>query len=209
MPVVFEKNDGHSPEEVRFIVRKIDHSVFFLDNKVLFSSAPSRAVSRPEAVTAPRDKTNFVAMEFVDAQRQTPRIEHLLKARGLYVGGQRGRQPLTLAAGIVYRAIYPGIDLHFHNAEGRMRYEFVLTPRARAEPHNRREREPHRACVNRNAATVRASCVCDREWIETDDWRAIRGGFAHRRENHSDGGPPRREHPYRPGDRVLHLPRWK
>src|SRR2546426_10909798 len=79
LPVVFEQNSGQAPEQVRFLVRKPDHSVFFLRNEIVFSAG--RRDTRNRKVAGPLgDDGDIVTMQLVDAGGEGPQIGEAMKA---------------------------------------------------------------------------------------------------------------------------------
>ena len=116
MPLFFLANHGQAPPPVRFLAKAPGLTAYFSPGEVLFHVAGktlrmhfegTARASRPEAGDRLPGVANFLT---------GPKDRWLLE------------QPLY--GGVVYRSLYPGIDMVYGGAGRNLKSEFVLAPRA-------------------------------------------------------------------------------
>jgi len=157
LPLSFVPNAGQSNPAVRFQVRSKGGTLFFTPNEVVLSlPASARApdtTGRPVApapkpdpngrgrpghsrdvLTAPPVSPAVVRVRFEDAN-PTPEVRGIERLPGIvnyFIGNDptKWRTNLPTYAGIVYREVYPGIDLRYEGTEGVLKGTYVVSPGA-------------------------------------------------------------------------------
>jgi hypothetical protein len=121
LPLSFVPNAGQADQRILYSAQGPGYGFAFTRNRALF------ALVRGDARTA-------LGLRFVNGD---PHVE--LAGRGLssgtvnYLLGNdpaRWRTGLPAYESVVYRDLWPGIDLLFRGAEGKLKYEFLVRPRA-------------------------------------------------------------------------------
>jgi hypothetical protein len=123
LPVAFVPNAGQEPGGIRYVARGAGYSFAFTAKSVRVSLAKGRAVQS-------------LSLDFVGAN---PRVrvsarERLGGMANYFVGSDRSRWHAGLATyrEIVYRNLWPGIDMRWRGANGTLKYEFLVRPGASA-----------------------------------------------------------------------------
>ena len=121
---VFEPNRGQTDEEVRFIGRGRDYTVFLTATEAVFALR-SRTPDGRHDVAA-------VRMRLLDANA-SPDVtgSDELPGKVNYVPGTGADIRLNgipTYAMVRYSAVYPGVDLVYHDTAGKLEYDFVVHP---------------------------------------------------------------------------------
>ena len=111
----FEANRGQWPAAVRFVARD--------GAATLFLTADQAVWRLRDGATARMRWPGARADAPLTGQARLPGRVHY--ARGAQAGWH---QDVPLYARVVYRGLYPGIDLIFHDERGRIEYDFVVAP---------------------------------------------------------------------------------
>ncbi|HEU0315766.1 MAG TPA: SBBP repeat-containing protein [Solirubrobacteraceae bacterium] len=113
-PLGFEPNLGQTDPTVSFLARGPAGSIY---------------LTRSEAVLA-LGRTDVLRMRLVGAQpAATITGAGVLPGRVGYLRPGIARTGPTFGA-VVYRSVYPGVDLRFHGTAGQLEYDFDVAPRA-------------------------------------------------------------------------------
>jgi hypothetical protein len=119
LPLAFERNAGQTDTAVLFSSRGPGYRIFFTAAGVTLSS-PNGAIR----------------MQLKDAN-PNPEVRggDLLEGVANYLAGDSGgwHTGIPLYGKVIYRNIYPGIDLVFHGNDGQMEYDLILGPRVSPE----------------------------------------------------------------------------
>ena len=125
LPLPFIKNEGQKDKEILFYREGMGHAAYFTregvslsfgqSGKVTLSAAAGRLTPVPLGAAAP------------------PTVEAVGRQEGkvnYFTGRDPGKWRTDVAAysAVVYRNIYPGIDMKFHGPASRLRYEITLSP---------------------------------------------------------------------------------
>jgi hypothetical protein len=123
LPVTFVPNVGQEPGGVRYAARGAGYSFAFTAKGVRISLAKGRVAQS-------------LSLEFVGAN---PRVrvharERLGGTANYFAGSDRSKWHAGLATyrEIVYRNLWPGIDMLWRGAKGTLKYEFLVRPGASA-----------------------------------------------------------------------------
>jgi hypothetical protein len=121
LPLVFVPNAGQSEARVRFLAQVGGVSFFFTRGEAVLAFARG-------------ERGQALALRFLDAN---PAVQVVGRRRGLgRVSYLRGTDPRAWRSGLptfaelVYRELWPGIDLAFSGAAGELKYELRLRPGA-------------------------------------------------------------------------------
>jgi hypothetical protein len=120
LPLYFVENQGVYPDEVRFYIQGADKTLFFTDHGVTVAF-------RNE------ERGWTVKLDFVDANPEARPIG--LKRQAAVFSYFKGPQEdwkagLPSFSSIVYRDLWPGIDLAYNGTVNQLKYEFVVAPGA-------------------------------------------------------------------------------
>ncbi len=148
-PLLFVKNEGQSAPEVAFTVHGSDKTLYFTSEGLAFSilvpresGSESRGTRRLESLLegagkpreereAPRERWTL-KLGFVDAERVRPEGERPAETVISYFKGPKNEHLSGVSAynSIVYRDLWPGIDLVYDGDANHLKYRFVVRPGA-------------------------------------------------------------------------------
>ena len=122
IPLTFEPNYGQADPSVRFLARGNGYGLFFTDTEAIVSFA------RPDPVA--------VRMKLV-GQNEHATIEALETQAGAshyFLGSNSGdwQGSVPHFGRILYRSVYPGIDLVYYGNQRQLEYDFTIAPGANA-----------------------------------------------------------------------------
>jgi hypothetical protein len=124
MPLLFVENRGQADPRVAYQLQGRDTAAYFTAQGLTFSFTQSAKQSR--------QRWNL-KLDFVGADAATrPVGRHLTPARMSYFSGppESWRTGIRSYGAIVYRNLWPGIDLVYSGTTDRLKYEFVVKPGA-------------------------------------------------------------------------------
>jgi uncharacterized repeat protein (TIGR02543 family) len=118
MPLSFIPNKGQMDRQVYFYIQGKDKSVYFTSTGLTY------ALSSPRWV---------VKLDFVGARKDVK--PELLEKSGTVISYFKGKAEewktgLQAASKIIYRELWPGIDLVYYGTVNKMKYEFIVHPGA-------------------------------------------------------------------------------
>ncbi|KAF0192362.1 MAG: hypothetical protein FD165_987 [Gammaproteobacteria bacterium] len=128
-PLRFERNDGQVSAQVRYLARGRGYTLFLARDEVVWSLAGDADPATNQSAS--------VRLRFVGADPAPP-----VEGRGLQPEKRNyltGSHPDAWHTGVpvfdtvVYRALYPGINLVFHGEGNAAEYDFVVNPGARTD----------------------------------------------------------------------------
>lgn len=123
VPFYFERNQGQSPPQVKFLARAAEAQIFLTSREVIFDLP----------ATGPKESVSF-SMRFKDAN-QAPYVtaDEPLSGRTNYLVGNdpsHWNTKISHYGRVRYRELYPGIDLVFYENQGQLEYDFLVAPGA-------------------------------------------------------------------------------
>jgi len=145
LPLYFIENRGQMDSRVTYYVKGHDKSLFFTSQGVTFllrgnselSSTPGAVISRasysPDTSKLDRSLRWAVRLEFLGANADVkPAGIDRTKAVISYFKGKRDdwKAGLKTYSGVMYRDLWPGIDLIYTGTVNRLKYRFVVKPGA-------------------------------------------------------------------------------
>jgi len=133
VPLYFEINQGQADAQVKFVSRGAGHTILLTPSRaalILTERERGRTGSKTERKTS----GTVVNMAFVGANRR-PEIsgmEELSGKSNYFIGKDPGKWRTNIATygRVLYRELYPGIDLVFYGCKGKLEYDFVVRPGA-------------------------------------------------------------------------------
>jgi len=125
MPLTFIPNKGQMDKQVYYYVQGKDKTVYFTSEGVTYS-LNSKDSLQPS-------KRWVVKLEFVGARKDV--IPECLEKNGAVISYFKGKEKdwktgLQAASKILYRELWPGIDLVYYGTVNKMKYEFIVHPGA-------------------------------------------------------------------------------
>ena len=121
LPVMFERNDGQWDSQAKYRARGAGFEVFFTQGAARIVRRDSRGFSS-------------IQMRFVGARYGVAPIGHdPLTLRTNYLRGVSPSDTIVDVPSfsrVTYASAYPGIDVVYHGATGRLEYDFVVAPRS-------------------------------------------------------------------------------
>ncbi len=132
LPLLFIENQGQVDEAVRYYVKASGQTVYFTEENIVFDLVRYDLAEADDTA----DRLVF-SLDFLGANSQ-PAIEGSGKD-GAVVNYFIGNDPENWHANVptyrelVYRDIYPNIDLRLYGGGGMLRYDFVVNPGATPE----------------------------------------------------------------------------
>lgn len=134
LPLSFEPNQGQTDPHVRFVSRGSGYTLFLTDTGPVLSldRAPSTR-HRPRA-RQERATSTVLRMQLAGANRDA-RMTGLDKLPGVtnYISGNdagKWRTGVPTYAKVTHHRVYPGIDMVYYGRQGRLEYDFVVSPGA-------------------------------------------------------------------------------
>ncbi len=142
LPLYFVENRGQLDARVAYYVQGHDKSIYFTSQGVTYAltgggEAKGEPRVRPVGFrqAAPASQHWAVKLDFVGANQVTPAGEERAAAVVSYFKGPREdwKAGLPTYSSVVYRELWPGIDLRYSGTVNRLKYEFVIQPGASTE----------------------------------------------------------------------------
>jgi hypothetical protein len=134
LPLYFEPNQGQTERQVKFLSRGAGHTLFLTPSKAVLLLTRREPGPIERWNTARRVSGAVLDMSFIGANR-SPQVlgqEEMPGKVNYFVGAntRRWRTNIATYARVLYRNLYPGIDLTYYGREGQLEYDFVVRPRA-------------------------------------------------------------------------------
>jgi uncharacterized repeat protein (TIGR01451 family) len=135
LPLSFEANQGQTDARVKFISRGRGYALFLAPDEAVL--ALQQAERQPASQRSAGQQAAVLRMKFVGGN-PTPQIVGEGAAPGhinYLVGNDatRWRTGVPTYAQVVYRELYPGIDLIYYGNQQQLEYDFRLAPGSRPE----------------------------------------------------------------------------
>src|SRR5580704_15498396 len=126
LPLIFEPNQGQTDPRVKFLARGAGYT--------LFLDAAGAMIAMQTAHSSAGHGEQFVGMKLVGANpAAATKGTNPLPGKSNYILGnepQLWHTGIPQFAGARYQSVYPGIDLIFYGNQGRLEYDFQVTPGA-------------------------------------------------------------------------------
>jgi len=135
LPLSFIRNDGQLDRKIRFYERGPGHATFFAEDGVYLSLGYGYGLTGTASGSATRNRgATLIKLAFVGA-KQAPSIvpegqqEHRVN---YFIGNDRTRWKTGIPTyrAVVYRELYPGIDIRYYGNNRQLEYDVVVKPGA-------------------------------------------------------------------------------
>jgi hypothetical protein len=137
LPLYFVENRGQLDEQVAYYVQGKDKTLYFTSEGLTFALSPGPELGEGEAQNGtPRDVQRWaVKLDFVGSNPDVQPVG--VSETGALISYFKGRPDqwvtgLKTYSRIVYRDLWPGIDLEYSGTVNRLKYQFVVQPGADA-----------------------------------------------------------------------------
>jgi hypothetical protein len=126
LPLVFEKNEGQTDRQVKFLARGDGYGLFLTPNEAVLKLQSSRNKSKqqPSVVRMRLAKAND--RPAVTGTGQLPGKSNYFISKD----SAKWRRNVPQFARVRYREVYPGVDLVYYGKQGHLEYDFELAPGA-------------------------------------------------------------------------------
>lgn len=134
-PLSFEANHGQAESQVHFVARGDGYNVFLTADEAVFVMHPPRERAVEQAETdAPSALPTVVRIQVVGGNpaSQVYGVEELPGKSHYFIGNDPARWHTNVPtyARVVYRDVYPGIDLLYYGHQRQVEYDFIVAPGA-------------------------------------------------------------------------------
>ena len=156
LPLAFEKNEGQTDAQVKYMARGNGYVLFLTANDAVFAlrsqagasdtpavskAAVQRAQRRgqnPKRNNAQKDSTAVVHMQLNggSALARVSASDEMAGKSNYFVGNdpKQWHADVPHYARVSYHDVYPGVNLAFHGAQSQTEFDFVVAPEANAAP---------------------------------------------------------------------------
>src|SRR5579864_13472 len=153
LPLAFEKNQGQTDPQVKYMARGNGYAVFLTGTETVFAlSASSQATSsarvapkRGVGITsrvadhkAEKEPTAAIHMKLVGGNPQSEIVaaNQLPGYSNYFIGNDptKWQQGVKQYAAVSYRDVYPGVNMAFHGEQRQLEFDFIVAAGARTEP---------------------------------------------------------------------------
>ena len=125
LPLAFEANQGQTDPKVRFLARGSGYGLFLTaDEAVLTLQQSQRAASGPSVVR--------MGLANANPRASVSGTDELPGKSNYFIGNDptKWRRNVPQFARVRYAGVYPGIDLVYYGSQGRLEYDFEVSPNA-------------------------------------------------------------------------------
>ena len=136
--LVFEPNSGESDPSVRFVARGLGYSLFLTDTQsvmVLLRRDSDEGWAPP--LRPVKTKSAVLRMKLFNARphQKVAGVQRLPGTANYFLGNdpKKWRTNVPTYAKVRFGQVYPGIDLLYHGDQGRLEYDFIVSPGAHPE----------------------------------------------------------------------------
>ncbi len=152
-PLAFERNEGQTDAQVKYMARGNGYTLFLTANDAVFSlhssstSGVGSAASRRAAWDtkkssgkrrAHNDSTALVHMQLAggNSQAKVAASDVLSGTANYFLGNDpsKWRKNVPCYARVSYQDVYPGVDMAFHGAQRQLEFDFLVAPGANPQP---------------------------------------------------------------------------
>src|SRR5258708_597345 len=150
LPLVFEKNEGQTDPQVKYVAETNGYTVFLTPNDAVLSlhassrtrsrsrigSSRRRELPRQSAKSAITSGVVRVHMVGANSRVEMAASDKLVGQTNYYIGNDPKKwQPGVAHYGrVTYKNIYPGVDMAFHGQQRQVEFDFIVAPGANPKP---------------------------------------------------------------------------
>jgi hypothetical protein len=135
LPLTFERNQGQTDPQVKFVTRGEGYSAFLTAGGITLSLRPANAAPAQEAGSlSPKTATTILKFKLIGAAPNPAVVgEDLQPGRVNYFIGRdpaKWQRNVPTYAQVRYKNVYPGIDLVYYGNHRQLEYDFAIAPGA-------------------------------------------------------------------------------
>ena len=134
LPMSFEKNFGQGGAGADFVARGSGYSVFLAPGEAVLALKKQKPLDRPSnGFAGNKERAATIRMTLVGSGPARAAAEDQLPGKVNYFLGNdatKWRRDLPTFAKVRYPGVYPGIDVVYYGNQGRLEYDFIVTPGA-------------------------------------------------------------------------------
>jgi hypothetical protein len=139
LPVTFEKNEGQSDTQVKFLARGNGYTLFLTDREAVLrlrapngNAAETKRFANARASKSETSADSVVRLSLA-ASNPSPQLEGLemQAGRSNYLVGNnpaRWQQNVPLYGRVKYRDVYPGIDAIYYGNQNQLETDYIVSP---------------------------------------------------------------------------------
>jgi hypothetical protein len=147
LPLTFIPNEGQVHEKVQYYTQGLGRTFYFTKEEAVFTFRKASSKKRKRFAADPQEREHIeeespirgmnLALQFIDANPHVE-VEGQHEAIGkvnYFIGNDPTKWVTDLSTyhEVVYRELWPGIDLLFTEKNGRLKYDFIVRPGANIE----------------------------------------------------------------------------
>ncbi len=143
LPIQFEANQGQVDESVKFLARGQGYNLFLtptesvmvLHQREVSKQKPAQAGHDPLAMAEPAPLKQAVVRMKLEGANPSPGMDGMEQLPGIvnyFIGNApaKWRTKIPTYAKVQYKDAYPGIDLAYYGNQGKLEYDFIVSPGA-------------------------------------------------------------------------------
>ena len=132
LPVRFEANRGQTDARVRFVSRVDGYTLFLTPAEAVWSLGGETAAGRGHKGAAGGKATLRMRLAGADTAPAVEGLDPLPGGSNYLIGRDASRWVSDVPAfgKVLYKAVYPGIDVVYYGTDGRLEYDFRVAPGA-------------------------------------------------------------------------------
>ena len=132
LPMSFEKNVGQAGAGADFIARGSGCSVSLASGEAVLALKKQRPLDRPsDRLAKHKERAAIIRMTLVGSGPARAAGEDQLPGKVNYFIGNDAtmwRRDMPTFAKVRYPGVYPGVDVVYYGNQGRLEYDFIVTP---------------------------------------------------------------------------------
>ncbi len=130
LPLTFEANRGQTDSSVKFLARAGHYTLFLTSSEAVFRLTGASSAPSPDK-TPSTDPSVFSL--FFPGANQTPQVlgwDELIGKSHYFIGNNPAMWLAQIPhySKVMYRDIYPGVDLIFYGNHGTLEFDFIISP---------------------------------------------------------------------------------
>lgn len=153
LPLAFERNQGQTDPQVKYLARGKGYTLFLTANDAVFSLHSRPAASRSSALQDVPELGAKSVPQHPHDKKDSTAVVHMHLVGGNSMATAQGSGPMAGTANyflgndpskwhsgvaryarVSYQSVYPGVNMAFHGAERGLEFDFVLAPGANPAP---------------------------------------------------------------------------
>lgn len=134
LPLSFERNQGQTDAEVKFLARGHGHTLFLTSHEAVLVWAPSRDAaatrSQEDLPAAPTAGALRIKLTGADSAAEIIGIEPHVGTSNYFIGDDAAtwHTHVPRYGKVKYHGVYPGVDLIYYGNQQQLEYDFIVAP---------------------------------------------------------------------------------